>query len=392
MSQVAITTQARSAMANGAYDEALVAAELLLLLDDTDADGLAIKASALQNQSSHINAIEVARIGLAAHPNDLRFHRLLADCLFATGEIGAAQQIAEQGLRLDPHIIELKFLLNRVAQLKQPPQLPLRHRQISILAPSRLNRSQYHDGNPYWIERAYQMVERQSIITDLDWEMVVGLDYGVVVPDVLKTLPRLRFAHTTADAPRNQPAALNAAVAATQYSVLVFFEEDDVWRDDFLEMTLSYVDPFDFIASSQREDYPDGTLHEFHDYGTPNSWVMTRDLWDRVGAMDEYFDLHLDVDFLGRLNKTDARRVFIHHGDVFDNVYEMLRDRDRLVIMIGQMPPGSMFVSSGETPLVTRLRHDSSVMGGIRTKDKDTDLSRRMHDRLHELYGDVLPF
>ncbi len=391
MSITSILEQAKACLQARAHEHAVTVANYALSIEPNNADAMAVKIIALRRDKKYEESLAATQAALAVYPQEMRFHQNRAECYFDQGDLEAAKKYILEGLKIDPRAIELKFLLHRITLLQNPPQSPLRHKKISIVAPSRLQRSQYHEGNPYWIELAYKVVQRQTIIDQLDWEIVIGLDHGTEIPDVLAALPRLRFAFAAPDAPRNQPTALNVAVKEAKHDVLAFFEEDDIWVDNFLEVTLSYIDPFDFVSTSQREEFPDGKLHEYLDFGTPNAWVMTRACWDKVGGMDERF-VHLDLDFLGRLNKTDCRRVFLYYGEASENIFDWVDARYNLILINTLSPPGSMLVSGGDQPLVRRLRHDSSVTGGIRTNVAQSARSAADYKLLHELYGEILPY
>ncbi len=410
MSLLPLLQQANINLQSGDHDDAILTADLILSLDENNIDAMAIKIAALRNKGAYDDSIMLAIAMQAKAPEDIRGYLYHADSLMLQKHYKDARKIIMQGLAKHPRNPSLKYHLMEITRAEDLPQSPLRHKNISIIAPSRLQRSQYHEGNPYWLQIAYQNIMQQTVLKDMTWEIVIGVDAGTEIPAVLQALPGVRFAFAAPDAPRNQAAAMNAAVKGAQYEVLGFFEEDDLLAPQFFELALSYLDPFDFISANQQEVFPDGTLNEIQDFGTPNGWVMTRTCWNKVGGMDERF-IHLDLDFLGRLNKAGCRRVFFYHTDfvstlqrdpslgaefeqssISTELKEWAVYRPNIMIIAALAPPGSLLVGVKGMPLITRLRHDSSVTGGIRTNTAQSARSAEDYKLLHELYGEMLPF
>ncbi len=400
-----ILEQAQLALQQGAFSEAVEATELVLLLDAQNIDAMALKLMALHQLYAYAEVDDLAAAMRAAAPQDMRGYLLHIQALLMQGRYEDAKPLILRALQNEPRSPILKYYLMQLTQAEHPPQSPLRHKKVSIMAPSILNRSKYHDGNPYWLQLAHANIMRQSILRDLDWEIVIGVDQSVEPPDVLKALPGMRFVNAAPDAPRNQAAAMNAMVKAAAYETLAFFEEDDLWADNFLELALRYLDPFDFISANQLEVMPDGGVNDIWDYGNPNSWVMTRACWNKVGGMDERFVAKLDVEFIGRLNQTDCRRVFFYNSesatDFFTTNFAMppkiveWRDhRNNMLLILALSPPGSLMIPVGPQPLVSRLRHDDSLSNPnfIARNAVLQNQHKWEIDYFNYTYGEIWPF
>lgn len=138
------------------------------------------------------------------------------------------------------------------------------------------------------------------------------------------TALRARFGHAGA--------ARNAAAAGARGDVLVFLDDDDLWRPDHLAgFAAAFADPgvefawrdCDVVRERVRDDGTrealqrttlardwDEALMRTNDYLPPSAWAVRRELFERLGGFDETFRFSEDWDFALRARVlTTPRRV-----------------------------------------------------------------------------------
>jgi glycosyltransferase involved in cell wall biosynthesis len=112
-----------------------------------------------------------------------------------------------------------------------------------------------------------------------------------------------------------QAAALNTGIAICTGDLLAFIEDDDVWHPEKIRMQLAEISGTNnhvaFVSSDQLEFDESGRWLRVNEFPTPSTWLMTRELWDRVGDFDESFRWHLDTEWLGRLNRLHVQRMHL---------------------------------------------------------------------------------
>ena len=210
-------------------------------------------------------------------------------------------------------------------------------------------------GPELWLDGAIASVKAQRGFCDRDWDIVVGLSPGQLVPHHIWE----HAAVVWADAP-GQSAAVNAAaaVAILDSDVLLFLEDDDLWQPDKMVTQLPYLNNSPFVSCSQRLLSEDRTRTVgFNDYPVPSSWMMTSNLWRRVGGFDERMRWLVDTEWLGRLNDAKISRTHLlengTRGDVDRNV-----ERSSAVVRC-----------SSPTPLVDRTLNSRGGMATIAGED-----------------------
>lgn len=167
----------------------------------------------------------------------------------------------------------------------------------------------HEQGAELWLDRAIASVREQVGYNESDWEIYVGVDPNVAVPMRL-------FDHATfvPGARPGQAAAVNAAaeLAMLHVDVIALLEDDDCWLPEKTAVQISHLGDAAFVSCSQRlvgEDFtPVGAVVH---YATPSGWLMTAALWNKVGGFDTSYRWLLDVQWLGRLNQTQRRRVHV---------------------------------------------------------------------------------
>jgi glycosyltransferase involved in cell wall biosynthesis len=161
-----------------------------------------------------------------------------------------------------------------------------------------------------WIDGAIASVREQIEFSEADWEIFVGVDPNVVVP--------LRFCDLASFVPASRvgrAAAMNAAaeLAMLHADVIAILEDDDRWHPEKTAIQIGHLDSASFVSCSQQlvdcegRDVPGGVVH----YATPSGWLMTAALWNKLGGFDLGYRYLLDMEWLGRLNRLQRRRVHV---------------------------------------------------------------------------------
>lgn len=169
-------------------------------------------------------------------------------------------------------------------------------------------------GPELWLDGALASVRRQALYTPSCWETYVGADPGAPVP-----IHVFDHAHVVRGRTHGQAAAVTAAAdlaVSRGADVLLFLEDDDLWRPCKATVQLPYLNQAPFVSCSQRLLSESGEVLGANDYPVPSGWMMEAGLWSRVGGFDLGLRWLVDTDWLGRLNDLRVRRLhLIPSGD-----------------------------------------------------------------------------
>jgi len=184
-----------------------------------------------------------------------------------------------------------------------------------------------------------------------------------------------------------QANACNAGAEAAQGDYLAFLEDDDRWLPLRLE-ALEALEEADFTSSTQLEVNIDGDVIRINDFPTPSGWMMRRKVWDEVGPFDPKFRFHLDNEWLGRLSRTDFRRIHLVEATAPETCDEAALYRPWLSTIVKQ---GGMHSSlrrtHSERPLIERLIHRGSNCGHLGLEPEYQVISQRELKELTDCYG-----
>lgn len=188
---------------------------------------------------------------------------------------------------------------------------------------------------------------------------------------------------------KSQADAMNNGAIASTGSCVAFLEDDDTWRPGRVEAALEALKSADFTSSTQLEVSTEGVLR-INDFPTPSGWFMRREVWEKVGPLNLEFRFHLDNEWLGRLSKTDFRRVHLVENSAPETYDQASLYRPWLASIVKWGGLQSTLQRSGrDYPLVKRLVHPHSNMAQI---GKSQELSERSLAELKKLqteYGYV---
>jgi hypothetical protein len=164
-------------------------------------------------------------------------------------------------------------------------------------------------GPELWLDGAIASVKAQKGFCDLDWDIVVGLSPGQLIPPHINEHAAVVWAREP-----GQAAAVNAAaeVAVLGADVLLLLEDDDLWRSDKMVTQLPYLNDTPFVSCSQRVMNEARTLQVgWSDYPVPSGWMMEANVWRRVGGFNERMRWLVDTEWLGRLNEAKVARMHL---------------------------------------------------------------------------------
>jgi hypothetical protein len=237
------------------------------------------------------------------------------------------------------------------------------------------------------LRKAIASVLRQSAVSLLDIDLVIGVDPGATVPTDLDLPWTVRFVE--AGAP-SQAAALNAAARSLDHSYLAILEDDDEWHSEFLGLAIEALKCADFVSSTQLEVDTRGETISIFDFPTPSGWVMRHGVWERVGPFDEAYHFHLDNEWLGRLAEAGARRSHFIEATAPVDAAQMAVMRPDLHLVVTQGGPCSTLLRHHvPIPLVRRAVHPGSGMYAVRTDPEAQARIREESAKLRQRYGHV---
>ncbi len=195
--------------------------------------------------------------------------------------------------------------------------------KLSVIVPSRLAVNPASHTDNLYLDRALTSIQRQTD-TSLEVEVIVALDERPwSLPLMFERKSRMarglpaRFhdgvVRTVAPPKghRGQAAAVNAGMKAATGELLAILEDDDQWYPEKLAYQLPLLKDHDFASCNQREVDVYTNFQRVNNFATPSGWLMKREVWEKVGPMDETFKWHVDTEWLGRLNRTGLKRVHL---------------------------------------------------------------------------------
>jgi glycosyltransferase involved in cell wall biosynthesis len=203
-------------------------------------------------------------------------------------------------------------------------------------------------GPEKWLDGAIANVRAQVGYSKFQWDIYVGVD-----PEALVPLHVFDHAHVVRGKRPGQAFAVNAAVevAKKDTDVLLFLEDDDRWHRSKYKLQVPFLHDTPFVSCSQRQVGEDLEPKGRCDYATPSSWLMEKDVWERVGPLDEGTRWLVDTEWLGRLNKAGVRRVHLVEEDLVETPNH-----------VAQIASYSEVVPCGKTLLVDRT---INTLGGM---------------------------
>ena len=257
---------------------------------------------------------------------------------------------------------------------------------ISIIIPSRLAPVDPDRPGTFWLEQAVASIHQQTVLDQVEIEILVGIDHGVSVPSAfINSGDNLSFIPAPANS-IGQVAAVNEAVAQSRGKYLAFLEDDDRWHPNFLKRVSGVISERDFVSSSQLEMLPNGPVIRIFDFPTPVGWFMRRELWDEMGGLNTAYKYHFDNDWLGRITNVGKRRVHLVEAGAPLDPEKIRTTRPDLHRV--KMNSAIGYVSES-VPLVTRTVNPHGGMISIKTNADAASRSRQERLRLTEVYGHV---
>jgi glycosyltransferase involved in cell wall biosynthesis len=255
-------------------------------------------------------------------------------------------------------------------------------KKLSVLIPSRTQPRQ-----ATFLEHAVRSIRAQSAAPGLSIEILVGLDRSSAPPPIFSNDPALRFIESKGN---SQAAALNACAGALDGDYVAFLEDDDQWHPERVAVTLAALDQGNFVSSTQLEVDPAGSVIRINDFPTPSGWFMPTATWERVGAFNEEYRLHLDNEWLGRLAESGTSRIHLVEATapVRSEVMAQVRPWLASVLRLGG-PHVRVLRHRFPVPLVTRLVHPGAGTFQIATKPEHARESEAEISRLVERFGRV---
>ncbi len=251
---------------------------------------------------------------------------------------------------------------------------------VSVVIPSRLQPR--YGSDQLFVERAIETIRAQTAKVDL--QIIVGVDAGTDEAELSKKLG----VQVAVGKEKSLSSAINAASQKIAGEYVAFFEDDDEWLPEHLETSLDALSDADFVSGTQLVVNPDGSVYHINDFPCPNSWVMKREVWDGVGAFNEEYPVHQDNEWLGRLNRSGAKRIHLVEATapVTIEAADQLRPWLHAILFTAQNI--EVMRHSSPWPLIRRLQHDASWMGKIRN-GQERDISTVCYQKLMDEFGHI---
>jgi GT2 family glycosyltransferase len=262
---------------------------------------------------------------------------------------------------------------------------------ISIVVPSRLQ-TQPDSGGALWIDRALASVAAQTVLKKTRIEILVGLDAGVesanVGPPHLKSC--MHFINAPAGSKPGQASAVNAAANLARGEFLAILEDDDAWQPMFLELARKALKESDFVSSSQMLVDQKGFPREVMYFPTPSGWLMRRTVWQEIGGFDERLHFHVDVEWIGRLNKSGRNRThLVESGFPLDRPFLEKHRRWLAHLAKGQPNPVRLIQHRMPVPLVIRTLNETGGTGRIRRNKDAAERSKKEMAAIRRRFGEL---
>ena len=260
-------------------------------------------------------------------------------------------------------------------------------RSVAIVIPSRLAGS---TNRVLFVEQAVAAARAQTRPADIRLAFFIGIDSDAQVPPSLGLQPDITFARS---AGRSQSAAINTAAhaaAAGGHDFIAMLEDDDQWEANFLAWSLTALESCDFVSSNQLEIDAKERAIRVNDFPTPSGWMMTTDLWRRVGPFDESLRWHVDNDWLGRLALSGAKRIHLVEATAPVTLQTCAQVRPWIANVLTQGGPNSTVKRHlSSRPLIRRMVHHGSGMYRIATDPVAAAQSQDEYQQLASRYGRI---
>jgi hypothetical protein len=236
--------------------------------------------------------------------------------------------------------------------------------KIGVVIPSRLALRPEVSGEPKtpWLKSAIDSVRGQSCHDKHEWLITVGLDKGQELPTFPIQLPFPDITFIWGDSCGQAQAVNRAARECVDrgVEVMAVLEDDDSWHSLKMEIQLGRLGQTPFSSCSQKVVSEDRKLPPLgvNDYPIPSGWVMTPDVWKRIGGFDEGIRYLVDTEWLGRLNKAQVPRLhFVENRDAPQRFQALLTSH---VAQHAEIVPTGL-----SSPLVDRTQNLSGGMASL---------------------------
>lgn len=238
----------------------------------------------------------------------------------------------------------------------------------------------------FFLNRMLHCLEQQSVFNSTIIEVLICLDQGEELGFKLSK----DFVRIINSGGNSQASALNAGLAQSKGDLVAFFEDDDLWHTEYLNvyMTMFQNNAINFLSSNQLEVDEDGNPQRVIDFPTPSSWMLRRE--SGLGALrfDESFKWHLDNEFLGQINDKKIRRAHLLEKEAQIDFAQAKSARPDIVKLYSNSFNNVQLVKhSFSTPLVLRQVHAGSGTGQIRESKTLYEESMQEYKRLKHRYG-----
>ena len=212
-----------------------------------------------------------------------------------------------------------------------------------------------------FLTKAIMSVRLQQVFEEVRVEFLIALDADDPLPrEVLDALG----ARATYSCGKSQAKALNAAIMDVSSEFVAFLEDDDQWEQGFLEIALRFMSTFDFLSSTQAEIDDNEEFVRVNDFPTPSGWFMKTEVLREVGYFNEDYLLHLDNEWLGRLNRLNKKRI--HLVEKFAPIdFESCAQVRPWLANVLICSRGILVRHNSPSPLIRRLVHSGSGMASI---------------------------
>ena len=253
---------------------------------------------------------------------------------------------------------------------------------VTVVIPSRVQPNQIQ-----FLACAIGSVEAQRVRDRVEIEVLVAIDPDAAPPLLDSFSIPLRVIRAEKS---SGPFAVNAAAAEAKGDYLAILEDDDSWDPNHLGVSLQALEHCAFVSGTQLEVDPEGTVVRINDFATPDSWVMPRETWDRVGPLDTSYRYHADNEWLGRLSEHRVPRVHLVESTAPHSLHLARPVRPWLAKVI-TLGGGDVRLERHDSPvpLVRRLVHAGSGMQRISVEPETGAVSASEYVRLTQRYGRI---
>lgn len=254
-------------------------------------------------------------------------------------------------------------------------------KKVIAIIPSSLRTD---EAGHYHLERAVNSILNQSNLGQIELDISVGIDAGVM-PPTGGIWDKVIFQVGE----KSQAAALRAACRAINHDVVTMLEDDDEWSPSFLATSLAFLDHADFVSSTTLEVFPNGQIDSIMDFPIPSTWVMKSEVWRDVGPFDESYKWHADNEWLGRLSLTSFKRIHLVEATAPVTASSIVR-RPWLLNVLRCGGNDVRIVRHSEVlPLVKRLVHPGSGMTAVATNPEYAEQGKNEYDLMTQRFGRV---